>query len=90
AGEKLDEAINSDDEETLPTYHEKIRVFARNGLREKSMPAHLGTLQGLCRSRDLSGLLSALQELVPRYDASQEVRRRSLTCGAARTLAAWE
>src|SRR5205814_618086 len=37
-GEKLYEELSANDEETLPTYHEKIHIFTDNGSRLPDVP----------------------------------------------------
>jgi len=69
-GEKLFEELRTDKEDTLPTFHEKIKVFSRNGAGWLSMSEHLKILQHLCDSRDARGVLLKLKEIVPEYTPS--------------------
>jgi FlaA1/EpsC-like NDP-sugar epimerase len=71
-GEKLYEELNTLEENTLATYHEKIKIFAGNGL-PGHMPSRLHALRDLCQARDSGRLLLALKELVPEYQPSDHV-----------------
>ncbi|MFN7993906.1 MAG: nucleoside-diphosphate sugar epimerase/dehydratase [Bryobacteraceae bacterium] len=77
-GEKLYEELNTLDEETLPTYHEKIKIFAGNGLPSGGMAPHLEILRQCCAGRDTRRLILELKELLPDYNPSGHVLRRAL------------
>ncbi len=75
-GEKLSEELSTLLEDTLPSKHDKIRIFVGNGLPEEDMRIWLGTLREICDSRDMSRLVIALKELVPDYSPSVHLLRR--------------
>ncbi|MBI3665920.1 MAG: polysaccharide biosynthesis protein [Acidobacteria bacterium] len=77
-GEKLYEELNLFDEDTLPTAHEKIRIFAGNGLPAGNMAAYMENLRRLCASGDARNLILALKEILPDYNPSAFVLRRLL------------
>jgi FlaA1/EpsC-like NDP-sugar epimerase len=77
-GEKLYEELNLTDEQTIPTPHEKIRIFAGNSLPDQDMIRHIDILRDLCAERDTSGLLLYLKDLIPDYNPSSAVLRRVL------------
>ena len=86
-GEKLYEELSTLEEDTLPTYHEKIKIFAGNGLPDQ-MPARIEALKALCAARDTAGLVLELKEMVPDYNPSAHLLRRLMTAGARTELAA--
>ena len=69
-GEKLFEELSSSMEDTIPTNHEKIRIFAGNGMRKDDLRYWLGLLREICEARDTGSLVLALKELVPDYSPS--------------------
>jgi FlaA1/EpsC-like NDP-sugar epimerase len=76
-GEKLYEELNMDEEHTVPTYHEKVRIFAGNALPEDTTMRHLTTLRAACARRDLDTLVYELRQMVPDYTPSQNLLDRS-------------
>jgi FlaA1/EpsC-like NDP-sugar epimerase len=68
-GEKLYEELSTQDEDTLPTYHEKIKIFEGNGIPER-MISRVHTLRELCAARDTRRLVLELKEIVPEYSPS--------------------
>jgi FlaA1/EpsC-like NDP-sugar epimerase len=77
-GEKLYEELHAFDETTLPTPHEKIKIFAANGLPPGGMEPHLDTLLRICASRDSRRLLLELKDLIPDYNPSSQLLRGAL------------
>ena len=77
-GEKLYEELSTLDEETLPTSHEKIKVFAGNGLPSDGMSHHLDDLRRCCQERDARRLILLLKDIVPEYNPSAHILRRIL------------
>jgi len=77
-GEKLYEELNTLEEDTLPTYHEKIKIFAGTTIPWPAMEDHLSRIQGLCATRDLNELVLALKDIIPEYNPSTELLRRVL------------
>ncbi len=72
-GEKLYEELCTNDEETLPTYHEKIHIFNRNGSQMPNVSAQMEELKQMCATRDRA-LVLTLKELVADYSPSAHVR----------------
>ncbi|MBK5295377.1 MAG: polysaccharide biosynthesis protein, partial [Acidobacteriia bacterium] len=77
-GEKLYEELNSMEEDTLPTPHEKIKIFAGNGLPPDGMTRRIGTLQEICATGELGRLILEMKDIVPDYNASAHILRRLL------------
>lgn len=77
-GEKLYEELSTLEEETLPTWHEKVKIFAGNGLPAGGMLRHLETLRRCCEDRDARALILNLKDLVPDYNPSVHILRRIL------------
>jgi FlaA1/EpsC-like NDP-sugar epimerase len=75
-GEKLYEELNMDEEPTVPTYHEKVRIFAGNALPEEITMKHLATLRAACERRDLDSLVHELRQMAPDYTPSQNLLDR--------------
>jgi FlaA1/EpsC-like NDP-sugar epimerase len=73
AGEKLFEEISALEEDTVPTYHEKIKIFSGNGVPPEGMEPHIAVIRELCAMRDAKGLMSELRKLVPEYTPSRQV-----------------
>jgi FlaA1/EpsC-like NDP-sugar epimerase len=71
-GEKLYEELSTYEEHTLPTCHEKIKIFAGNGIAER-MTSRVNALRELCARRDRRGLILELMDIVPEYTPSGDV-----------------
>ena len=82
-GEKLYEELNRIDEDTLPTHHEKIMIFAGNGLPFIGMEPYLDVLRECCEHRDLAGLVLTFKDLIPDYNPSSDVLSRTMSLGSA-------
>ncbi len=76
-GEKLSEELAHLEEETLPTYHPKIKIFA-NEHRDQPVLDRIEQLRYFCEARDLAGLILQLKELVPDYNPSTQVLCRAV------------
>jgi hypothetical protein len=63
-------------EDTIPTGHEKIRIFVVDGLEESDMLAWLESLRGICEARDTGRLVVALKEIVEDYNPSTNLLKR--------------
>ena len=87
-GEKLYEELSTLDEDTLPTFHEKIKIFAGNGLPASGMTAYVDELRDICAARDAARLILILKDIVPDYNPSSHVLRRMLETKAVRALTA--
>ena len=84
-GEKLYEELNTMLENTVPTTHEKIRIFAGNGMPEGSMLDWLICLREICESRDAARLVIALKEIVVDYSPSATLLKRIIEVPAPHT-----
>jgi FlaA1/EpsC-like NDP-sugar epimerase len=69
-GEKLYEELNTLLEDTVPTAHEKIRIFIGSGMPGGDIQAWLGLLHDICEARDTGRLVVALKEMVLDYNPS--------------------
>jgi FlaA1/EpsC-like NDP-sugar epimerase len=69
-GEKLCEELATLEETTVPTPHEKIRIFTGPGLTAEQMARHLEALRRETDVRDAEGILRRLQTLVTDYQPS--------------------
>jgi O-antigen biosynthesis protein WbqV len=81
-GEKLYEELCTFDEDTLPTYHEKIKIFAGNGVPAEGMEPHIEAIRDLCLARDAKHLIFEIKRLVPEYNPSGDILRQLLFDGA--------
>lgn len=75
-GEKLYEELSTDEEETVPTSHEKISVFTGPSQSIEKMMNYLDILRECCSSRDALRLVRALTEIVPEYNPSAHILDR--------------
>ena len=75
-GEKLYEELSSLLEDTVPTDHEKDRIFVGNGVPEEDVKTWLSSLRRICETRDTGRLVVALKELVLDYNPSTHLLRR--------------
>jgi FlaA1/EpsC-like NDP-sugar epimerase len=75
-GEKLYEELSSLLEDTIPTAHDKIRIFVGNGFPEDDMMTWLDSLRSICEARDAGRLVMALKQTVQDYNPSTELLRR--------------
>jgi FlaA1/EpsC-like NDP-sugar epimerase len=71
-GEKLYEELSTKDEETVPTYHEKIHIFTGNGSAMPDVAARMQELRHLCAARD-ARLVLTLKNMVSDYKPSAHV-----------------
>ena len=77
-GEKLYEELHTFEESTLPTRHEKVKIFAGPSLAYGEMTGSLETLRQICAARDVAQLILQLKEIVPEYNPSAHVLQRAL------------
>jgi FlaA1/EpsC-like NDP-sugar epimerase len=75
-GEKLYEELSTLLEDTIPTEHEKVRIFVGNGVPEGNIHRWLDELRDLCAARDTGRLVVALKEVVLDYSPSADLLRR--------------
>jgi FlaA1/EpsC-like NDP-sugar epimerase len=85
-GEKLFEELSTLTEDTVPTDHEKIRIFVGNGNPEEDVHTWIESLHRLCEERNMSRLVVALKELVLDYNPSTDLLRRILDLEENSTL----
>lgn len=78
-GEKLYEELSALGEDTLPTYHEKIKIFAGATVPWPEMEARLEDLRAACADRSLESLVLTMKDLVPEYNPSSDLLRRVLS-----------
>jgi FlaA1/EpsC-like NDP-sugar epimerase len=76
-GEKLYEELSSLLEDTVPTEHEKIRIFVGDAI-EEDIQGWLDTLREISETRDMGRLIVALKEIVLDYNPSTHLLRRVL------------
>jgi FlaA1/EpsC-like NDP-sugar epimerase len=72
-GEKLFEELHSYEENTVPTFHEKIKIFTGAAVPYEEMQARLRTIRQLCMARDARRLILEMKDLVPDYNPSKHV-----------------
>jgi FlaA1/EpsC-like NDP-sugar epimerase len=77
-GEKLYEELHTFEESTLPTRHEKVKIFAGPSLSFGEMTGPLETLRRICAVHDVTQLILQLKEIVPEYNPSSHVLQRAL------------
>jgi len=77
-GEKLFEELSTQEESTLPTSHEKIRVFRGDHISRGALETHLDILRRLCQTGDTRGLVLELKEIVPEYNPSSHLLKQVL------------
>ncbi len=71
-GEKLYEELLSDDEQTIPTYHEKIKIAKINPINCEEVQTKIGNLCQLYQKDDLE-LVALLKDIVPEYISNNSV-----------------
>ena len=69
-GEKLYEELNTLLEDTVPTAHEKIRIFVGDGMPAGDIECWLDAFREICAARDTGRLVVALKEMVLDYNPS--------------------
>ena len=87
-GEKLYEELSTLLEDTAPTAHEKIRIYAGNGMPEGDVEMWLLCLREACETRDAGRLVLALKEIVQDYSPSAHLLKRVIEPRRDRTAAA--
>lgn len=86
-GEKLFEELHMVDEASLPTAHEKIRVFAGKNASRVEMELMLGELEAVCETRDLGRLVLVMKRVVGDYSPSGELLGRVIPGNGVREAA---
>ena len=69
-GEKLSEELSALTENTVPTPHEKIKIFLGNGLPQQIASNYIPALRDICAARDADRLIVSLRNIVPDYSPS--------------------
>jgi FlaA1/EpsC-like NDP-sugar epimerase len=77
-GEKLYEELSGVDENTLPTFHEKIMVYSGPVLAAEEMQTRLNALRRYCAERDARKLFLEMKKAVPDYNPSGDILGRLL------------
>jgi FlaA1/EpsC-like NDP-sugar epimerase len=77
-GEKLYEELRTFDESSIPTRHEKIKMFTGSSLAYNEMKQPIEILQQICAARDVAQLILRLKGMVPEYNPSSHVLQRAL------------
>jgi FlaA1/EpsC-like NDP-sugar epimerase len=72
-GEKLYEELGTGLGNTVPTSHEKIRIFASGSMQCFAPEEWLESLRAICERRDLGQLISTIRTVVPDYTPSAEL-----------------
>ena len=85
-GEKLFEELSSANEDTVPTQHEKVRIFIGNGVPEVDVHTWIDSLRDICNARDMSRLVVTFKELVLDYSPSADLLRRVLDLEETKAL----
>jgi len=85
-GEKLYEELSSLLEDTVPTAHEKIRVYVGNGMPPGDTGAWLDHLREICETRDVGRLVVALKEIVLDYSPSLHLLKRLVETPTKKTV----
>jgi FlaA1/EpsC-like NDP-sugar epimerase len=75
-GEKMCEELSSLVENTIPTRHEKIRVFVGDGTQESRTEEWVESLRAICKTENLGRLVISLREIVLDYSPSSHLLRR--------------
>ena len=78
-GEKLYEEVHTFEESTMPTQHEKVKIFIGPSVTYDAMREPIEILQEICTARDVTQLILRLKELVPDYNPSTHVLQRAFT-----------
>ena len=72
-GEKLNEELSTVLEDTVPSSHEKIRIFGSGTMPCFAPDKWLESLRAICERRDLAQLISAISAVVPDYTPSADL-----------------
>lgn len=77
-GEKLYEELCTFDESSIPTRHEKIKMFTGASVTYNEMKLPIEILQQICAARDVAQLVLRLKGMVPDYNPSSHLLQRAL------------
>jgi FlaA1/EpsC-like NDP-sugar epimerase len=92
-GEKLYEELNLDDERTVGTSHQKIKIFCGGEPELERLSLQTNALRRYCTEHNHAELMSLIQRMVPEYTPSNQalqqidspvpIRARSAAAGAS-------
>jgi len=74
-GEKLHEELSTFEESTVPTKHDKVKIFIGPSVADKQMKTYIASLQQMCAARAAAQLILHCKEIVPEYNPSSHVLR---------------
>jgi FlaA1/EpsC-like NDP-sugar epimerase len=77
-GEKLYEELSGGDENTLPTFHEKIMIYSGPVLAYEEMQTRLNAIRRYCAERNVQKLFLEMKKAVPEYNPSGDILHRLL------------
>lgn len=83
-GEKLFEELSTYDENTLPTHHEKVKIFAGTTIPWPLMEKYLNQIRTACTDRNLDDLVLTLKDLIPEYNPSAQLLRSCFQAKSAK------
>ena len=83
-GEKLYEELHVFEESTMPTRHEKVKIFTGPSIAYDEMRRPIEILRQICADRDVTQLVLRLKEIVPEYNPSTHVLQQALADKAPR------
>jgi FlaA1/EpsC-like NDP-sugar epimerase len=66
-GEKLNEELKREEENILPTYHEKINIFKGSALGQRDIEWAVENIARVVEQRDEVGAIAELWKLAPEY-----------------------
>ncbi|MCF6276101.1 MAG: polysaccharide biosynthesis protein, partial [Robiginitomaculum sp.] len=75
-GEKMEEALTSDDEKLESTYVKGIDRFTDSVADPKSLTKHIETLLTAARKRDRDGVKNALAKLIPQFEPNGRLSKK--------------
>jgi FlaA1/EpsC-like NDP-sugar epimerase len=73
-GEKLNEELKLADENILPTFHQKIKIFQGSPVRPEEIDWTIQTIEGMLARGDEVGAIRSLWMLAPEYEPDQPWR----------------
>ena len=86
-GEKLYEELSTLLEDTVPTSHDKVRIFVGDGMLEEDIHSWLASVREICEARDTAGLVVAVKEAVLDYSPSTYLLKRIIQHRVPRVVA---
>jgi len=77
-GEKLFEELNLDNEETVATGHEKIKIFADSRSQAVNILPQLTRLRALCETKATPEVIMLVKSIIPEYNPSSHILQQTL------------